>query len=75
LFLAGIETNDTIYREWIFSRLTSDRVSLALQQALDAQQFTGKRLGMAEIRNLLYKIEDLDFPASSAAFKDAIPTI
>jgi hypothetical protein len=54
LFLAGIETNDTIYREWIFSRLTSDRVAAALQRTLDAQAFAGQRLSMVEIRNMLY---------------------
>jgi hypothetical protein len=75
LFLAGIETNDTIYREWIFSRLTSDHVSAALQQALDAQEFKGRRLRMAEIRDMLYKSDGLDLPPCSTTFIGGIPEI
>src|ERR1700712_1282035 len=54
LFLAGIETSDTIYRAWIFSRLTSGRVATALQHTLDVQALAGKRLDMKAIRELLY---------------------
>jgi hypothetical protein len=57
LFLAGIETKDSIYRAWIFSRLTSDRVAMVLQQTIDAQAVAGKRLRMADIRDLLYQGE------------------
>jgi hypothetical protein len=57
LFLAGIETSDTVYRAWIFSRLTSDRVATVLQQTLSAQALAGQRLKMTEIRELLYNGE------------------
>jgi hypothetical protein len=62
LFLAGIETSDTIYRAWIFSRLISDRVATALQQTLDAQVLVGQRLKMTEIRKLLYDGEASNLP-------------
>jgi hypothetical protein len=54
LFLAGIETDDGIYKEWILSRITKNRARSALQQTIDIQNSSGKRLGMGEIRTLLY---------------------
>jgi hypothetical protein len=75
LFLAGIETSNGIYREWIFSRLSSDHVATALQNALDAQSCTGKRLCMAEIRDLLYSSEEPSLLESSIGFLDNITTI
>jgi hypothetical protein len=71
LFLAGIETNDSIYREWIFSRLTSSGVAAALQRTLDAQRFFGQRLRMPDIRNLLYDDEILILPTDTS-FLDSI---
>jgi hypothetical protein len=71
LFLAGIELNDTKYREyreWIFSRLTSNRVAAALQQTLDAQAFTGKRLSIPEIRDMLYTGDGPNLFAVGAAY-------
>jgi len=59
LFLAGIETSDPIYKEWIFSRITSSQVSAALRRTLDAQDLCGQRLKMPEIRDLLYDNEGL----------------
>ena len=64
LFLAGIETKDAIYREWILSRLTSRRVAAALERTLDAQARAGRRLSMTEIRNLLYS--DVEYNALAA---------
>lgn len=55
LFLAGIETDDPIYREWIILKLTSYCVLGALKSTLEAQQRTGKRLTMMGIRDLLYE--------------------
>jgi hypothetical protein len=54
LFLAGIETRDTIYRDWILSRITSNRVAEALQQVIDAQESAGMRMSMIAVRDLLY---------------------
>lgn len=73
LFLAGIETDDTIYREWIISKLTSYRVLGALKCTLEAQQTTGKRLRMTEIREILHEGEELNLLTSQTAFLDAIP--
>jgi hypothetical protein len=73
LFLAGIETDDTIYREWILSKLTSYRVLGALKSTLDAQQQTGQRLRMTEIRDILHEGEEHNLMTSQTAFLDAIP--
>lgn len=54
LFLAGIEIRDTIYRDWILSRITNNRVAGALQQVIDVQESAGIRMSMIAIRNLLY---------------------
>lgn len=53
LFLAGIETQNPIYRSWIKSRLSTDSAVGALQRTLDAQELAGRRLKMVEIRELL----------------------
>lgn len=71
LFLAGIETSDPIYRDWIFSRLTSSRVAGALKKTLDAQEFSGHRLSMPEVRNLLYEDDGLILQADNV-FSDSI---
>jgi hypothetical protein len=75
LFLAGIETSDTIYREWIFSRLTSDRVAAALQRTVDAQTFAEQRLTMAEIRNLIYNDVESSILAGDSAYLTDISVI
>jgi hypothetical protein len=75
LFLAGIETNDPIYREWIFSRLTSDRVATVLQQTLDAQSFSGKRLHVVQIRNMLCSSQVFSLHESASAFFSDIPAL
>ncbi|KAF2503228.1 hypothetical protein BU16DRAFT_448999 [Lophium mytilinum] len=72
LFLAGIETDDVIYKDWIFSRLTSERVATALQRTVDAQALSGKRYRMAEIRQMLYDTDDLSLPGGSTGFLSAI---
>ena len=75
LFLAGIETDDGIYKEWILSRITKNRARAALQQTIDIQSNSGKRLGMGEIRSLLYDsdaIENFGVPVSQDNFFDTI---
>lgn len=75
LFLAGIETDDMIYREWIVSKLTSYRVLVALKSTLEAQQRTGKRLKMTEIRNILHEGEEHNSLTGQTAFLDTVPTL
>jgi hypothetical protein len=74
LFLAGIETSDKIYRSWIFSRLTSDRVATALRQVVEAQSLAGTRLQMAEIRDLLHGGQ-FPLPESTNIFLDDVPAL
>jgi hypothetical protein len=53
MFIAGIETNNRIYGQWILSKITKNRARAALEQTIEAQSLTGKRLTMGEIRALL----------------------
>jgi len=73
LFIAGIETNDEVYQNWI-SMLSSGRAGAALARVLHAQKVSGKRLTMHEIRGLLYDAEELalPIPASSVPFLEVI---
>lgn len=57
LFLAGMETDDGIYREWILSRITNKQARAALQQTIDHQICSGKRLAMSTIKDLLSSTE------------------
>ena len=57
MFIAGIETDDGIYREWILSRLAKSRAKQALQQTIELQTTSGKRLRVNEIKNLLWEGE------------------
>jgi len=54
LFLAGIETDDPIYRDWIMSKLTTYRVIEALTRTLEAQHRVGHRLAMVEVKEILH---------------------
>jgi hypothetical protein len=53
LFLAGIETENTIYQDWILLRLTNKGVTEALQSVWDARALVRRRLSMLEVRQLL----------------------
>jgi hypothetical protein len=53
MFIAGIETNSKINGQWILSKITKNRARAALEQTIETQSFTGKRLTMSEIRALL----------------------
>jgi hypothetical protein len=59
LFLAGIETDDGIYQEWIMSIMTKGRVLTALHRTLDVQRNSGVRLPMRDIRIMFCDNEDL----------------
>jgi hypothetical protein len=75
LFLTGIETNDPIYQEWIFSRLTGTNVATSLQQILDAQALDGQRLSMIEIKDMLYSRTGHSLFASNITFLADMPGI
>ena len=71
LFLAGIETDDGIYREWILSRITKDGTRSALQRTIDIQEDSGQLLGMGEIMSLLDDCDagqSFSVPASEGNF-------
>lgn len=70
LFLAGIETDNGIYRNWIVSNITSRRAREALQKTIDHQSCSGKRLAMSVIKALLCE-SDLD-PLERDHFLDTI---
>ncbi len=53
LFVAGIETADCIHKEWVQSKLKSERMSLAFQRIVSAQEETATRLPMSAIRQIL----------------------
>ncbi|KFY49407.1 hypothetical protein V495_00596 [Pseudogymnoascus sp. VKM F-4514 (FW-929)] len=52
LFMAGIETDDGIYREWIVSSLISSHMLVALQRTVEMQITLGQRLEMSAIRQM-----------------------
>lgn len=53
LFLAGIETNDPIHREWAQSKLTGPRYKRSMVQVLGLQRQYGTRAPWATIRDTL----------------------
>lgn len=54
LFLAGIETDDLVYRRVILERMTSRRVEKALRRILERQKREGRRLEMGSVRGCFY---------------------
>lgn len=75
MFIAGIETNNRIYGQWILSKITKNRARAALEQTIEIQSFTGRRLTMSEIRMLLCE-EDANevgiLPLERSSFLGAI---
>lgn len=53
LFIAGIETADCIHKEWVQSKLKSERLSQAFQRIVSARKETGTRLPMSAVRLFL----------------------
>jgi hypothetical protein len=58
LFLAGIETDDLVYRRVILERMTSRRVEKALRRILERQKREGRRLEMRSVRGFFYEESD-----------------
>jgi exosome complex RNA-binding protein Csl4 len=52
LFIAGIETNDLLHREWILGEITGVRLNLAIVKVLGVKDRT-RTISMATIRKLL----------------------
>ena len=73
LFIAGIETKDEVYQNWI-SMLVCGRAAATLERVLHIQNNSGTRLTMHEIRGMLYDIEELTIhsTASSDPFSGGI---
>ncbi|CAH0051655.1 unnamed protein product [Clonostachys solani] len=57
LFMAGIETQDVIYREWILSHMRPSALKTSLSRVIKAQSYIGYRLGIAIIKDI---IKDVD---------------
>jgi hypothetical protein len=60
LFLAGIETPNGFYSDWILERMTKNRARAALKTIIQRQSYSGKqlkRLTMYQIRSLLFEGE------------------
>ncbi len=53
LFLAGIETHDTIHREWIRGRIVQDDLKKALLRVWKSEKMYGRRLRQEEMRDIL----------------------
>ncbi|CZR60847.1 uncharacterized protein PAC_10743 [Phialocephala subalpina] len=51
LFIAGVETNDSIHREWIQGKLGESSIGTALDQVLQVQQMIGRRVGVEYMRD------------------------
>jgi Fungal specific transcription factor domain len=58
LFLAGIETDDGFYSDWVLSRISKNRAKTALETVIQRQTYTEnrlKRLTIHQIRCLLFE--------------------
>jgi Fungal specific transcription factor domain len=57
LFLAGIETYDGFYSDWILSRISQNRARAVLETVIQLQTYSGKsikRLNIRQIRSSLF---------------------
>ena len=74
LFLAGIETDDGFYSDWILSRISKNRARAALATVIQRQTYSGKsvkRLSIHQIRSLLYKGQEGDYLTLPGAGRDS----
>ncbi|KAL2794034.1 hypothetical protein BJX66DRAFT_338314 [Aspergillus keveii] len=53
LFMLGLESKDSIHREWILQRLPTSRYRLAMERIVTLQQQTNRRVSIAEMREFL----------------------
>lgn len=53
LLMAGIETSDNIHKEWVQSKMKTERTSKGFEKVLEAQEATGRRVPMALFAQIL----------------------
>ncbi|CAF3449348.1 unnamed protein product [Fusarium graminearum] len=53
LFIAGVETQDVFYQDWIVRRMYKTRIKKALESVLEEQARAGKRVGVEFMRQAL----------------------
>ncbi|EYB26059.1 hypothetical protein FG05_12070 [Fusarium graminearum] len=53
LFIAGVETQDVFYQDWIVRRMYKTRIKKALEPVLEEQARAGKRVGVEFMRQVL----------------------
>lgn len=53
LLMAGIETTDNIHKEWVQSKLKTERVTKGFKKVLDVQEATGQRVPMSVFASIL----------------------
>ncbi|KAJ8067733.1 hypothetical protein OCU04_003338 [Sclerotinia nivalis] len=58
LFMAGIETSDTIHREWILEKFSFGKFKIVLERVLKIQHLSGTRVHMSLIREMCSKEGD-----------------
>lgn len=61
LFMAGIETNDPIHREWVTSKLTLPRYKRSIQEILQLQHECGVRALWSTVRDILHRQQYTSF--------------
>lgn len=54
LFLAGIETDDGFYSDWILSRISKNRSKVALETVIHRQTYSGRRLKRLTINQIRF---------------------
>jgi hypothetical protein len=54
LFMAGIETSDGIYKEWIRTKLKKVQLSRAFKRILEMQHKSGKRISMPLVKQIMW---------------------
>ncbi|KAF7945683.1 uncharacterized protein EAE97_004721 [Botrytis byssoidea] len=58
LFMAGIETTDTIHREWILEKFSSGKFKTVLEKVSKIQHLSGTRVHMSLVREMCSKEGD-----------------
>lgn len=58
LFMAGIETSDSIHREWILGKFSPGKFKTVLEKVLKIQHLSGTRVNMSLIREMCSKEGD-----------------
>ena len=62
LFMAGIETADSIHREWIAAKMHRARLRSAFERILDMQSQAGRRVSISIVRQVICDGEIIPVP-------------